>query len=87
MCAIIAAIGLLPTPKLAATNPVLRAFASLWGGVMHVVYWWVCGLCADRMQESTNIRAVEHDRDAHLANNHPGVTIESWRLQISHWVR
>ena len=37
------------------------------------------------MATSHDPRPVERDRDAHLANTHPGALVEARLLWISHW--
>ena len=55
------------------------------GDGRHAWFWWSCPLCADRMATDADPRAVEHDRDAHLAHAHPGALVEARPLRISHW--
>ena len=54
--------------------------------------WWTCPVvnpdgsrCFDRMESNVDPRRVEHDRDAHLRERHPGAIIDPALLVISHW--
>lgn len=47
--------------------------------------WWTCHLCGDRMQQQTDPRAVEHDRNEHLRHCHAGQRIEPRALLVSWW--
>ena len=49
------------------------------------MFWWTCPLCFDRMATDADPRHVEHDRDAHLAGQHPGVRVEPRLLALSYW--
>lgn len=47
--------------------------------------WWTCCLCGDRMQQQTDPRDVERDRNEHLNHSHAGQHIEPRALIVSHW--
>jgi len=50
-----------------------------------IVIWWTCPFCFDRMATATDPRTVERDRDAHLAGQHPGVSVNPALLHLSYW--
>ena len=51
------------------------------------MFWWTCPVpgCFDRMATATDPRTVERDRDAHLAGQHPGVSVNPSLLHLSYW--
>lgn len=50
-------------------------------------YWWTCHheKCLDRMAESEWAETVIRDRDAHIAEHHPGWQPTEAEKHISSW--